>query len=84
MIIIWLNCKGVFLYTHFADSLEGVPEYPLYKRLASALQESVTSGTFYRTYYKMALISVEESLKQKESDWQKLVSEKGSEIVNVN
>ncbi|KAF3457765.1 hypothetical protein FNV43_RR02424 [Rhamnella rubrinervis] len=73
----------LFPSSHFKHTLEGVPEYPLYKRLASALQESMTSGTFYRTYYKMSMISVQESLKQKESEWQKLVSEKGSEIANI-
>ncbi|XP_048332695.2 uncharacterized protein LOC107422004 isoform X3 [Ziziphus jujuba] len=67
----------------FNESLEGVPLYPLYKRLALALLESMTSGTFHRTYNKMTLISVEESLKQKESEWQKLILEKASEIVNI-
>lgn len=85
IVILFYIEKGVFAFhSIFADSfLEGVPMYPLYKRLASALQETVTSGTFYSTYYKMELIGVEESLKQKESEWQKLVSEKVSEIVNV-
>lgn len=85
IVILFYIEKEVFAFhSIFADSfLEGVPMYPLYKRLASALQETVTSGTFYSTYCKMELIGVEESLKQKESEWQKLVSEKVSEIVNV-
>ncbi|PON63555.1 ASCH domain containing protein [Parasponia andersonii] len=66
-----------------ADSLKGVPPYPLYKRLAFALLQSVISGNFSRTYNQMPMIGVESSLNQKEQAWQQLISEKGSEIVNI-
>ncbi|KAL5543198.1 hypothetical protein UlMin_010908 [Ulmus minor] len=71
------------LSSHSTDSLEGVPPYPLYKRLGDSLYHSMISGTFQTTYNKMAMLGVESSLKQKEEEWQKLISEKGSEIINM-
>ncbi|CAL8992769.1 unnamed protein product [Prunus brigantina] len=62
---------------------EGVPPYPLYKRLALALHESIASGTLFGTCNNMSIIHQESSLKEKENEWQKLISEKGSELVNV-
>ncbi|KAL5543201.1 hypothetical protein UlMin_010911 [Ulmus minor] len=41
------------------------------------------SGTFHTTYNKMAMLGVQSSLKQKVEEWQKLISEKGSEIINM-
>ncbi|EXB23147.1 hypothetical protein L484_016164 [Morus notabilis] len=76
-------CDDPFPASHSTDSMEGVPPHPLYKHLAYALQQSMTSGTFYRTYNRMPMIGTENSLKQKEHFWQKLISEKGSEFVNV-
>ncbi|KAL5543203.1 hypothetical protein UlMin_010913 [Ulmus minor] len=71
------------LSSHSTDSFEGVPPYPLYKRLGDSLYHSMISGTFQTTYNKMAMLGVESSLKQKEEEWQKLISEKGSEIINM-
>lgn len=74
------------LLTLFADSLEGVPPYPLYKRLASALLRCIDSGTFCRTGSNLAMGHEFEdsSIQQKQQQWQKLILEKGFEIVNVN
>ncbi|XP_022145214.1 uncharacterized protein LOC111014716 isoform X3 [Momordica charantia] len=59
----------------------GVPPYPLYKRLASALWESLCSGTFCPNYRRMSMMTGESSLKQKEQEWLKLIMDKGLEMV---
>ncbi|CAK7322658.1 unnamed protein product [Dovyalis caffra] len=65
------------------DSFVGVAHYPLYKRLASALYQSVKSGAFYRNYEKMVFSDEDSNLKQKEENWNKLIKEKGFELINV-
>ena len=70
--------------TPYAESFEGVPPYPLYKRLASALLESINSKAFCRKYSDLNFIPEGSSSKQEENEWQKLVLDKGSEIVNVS
>ncbi|KAG2371211.1 uncharacterized protein HKW66_Vig0213850 [Vigna angularis] len=67
------------------DSLEGVPPYPLYKRLPSALLRCIDSGTFCRTGSNLAMGHEFEdsSIQQKQQQWQKLILEKGFEIGNV-
>ncbi|KAL4632242.1 hypothetical protein ACB092_04G036500 [Castanea dentata] len=65
------------------ESFEGVPPYPLYKRLASALLESINSKAFCRKYSDLNFIPEGSSSKQEENEWQKLVLDKGSEIVNI-
>ncbi|XP_057498443.1 uncharacterized protein LOC130782968 isoform X2 [Actinidia eriantha] len=61
----------------------GVPTYPLYKRLASALYWSVSFGAFSRPYNKVELIHEDSCLKQKEDECLELVMEKGSELLSV-
>ncbi|XP_062173623.1 uncharacterized protein LOC133879087 isoform X2 [Alnus glutinosa] len=65
------------------DSFEGVPPYPLYKRLASSLLDSIDSKAFCRSHCNLTLIPEGSSLKQKENEWQKLVLDKGAKIVNI-
>uniref|UniRef100_A0A2N9J3V0 ASCH domain-containing protein n=1 Tax=Fagus sylvatica TaxID=28930 RepID=A0A2N9J3V0_FAGSY len=65
------------------DSFEGVPSYPLYKRLASGLLESINSKAFCRSQSGLKLIPEGSSSKQEENEWQELVLDKGSEIVNI-
>ncbi|GMY32580.1 hypothetical protein FCV25MIE_27822 [Fagus crenata] len=65
------------------DSFEGVPLYPLYKRLASGLLESINSKAFCRSQSGLKLIPEGSSSKQQENEWQELVLDKGSEIVNI-
>lgn len=71
------------LYSATTDSFEGVPPYPLYKRLASSLLESIDSKAFCRSHCNLTLIPEGSSLKQKENEWQKLILDKGSKIVNI-
>ncbi|KAM7461077.1 hypothetical protein LguiA_029198 [Lonicera macranthoides] len=66
-----------------SDIYEGVPSYPLYKRLASALCQSISSGSICRTFNNMTLIHEDDSLKQKEEEWDELILNKGSELVNI-
>ncbi|KAL5781165.1 hypothetical protein ACOSP7_006194 [Xanthoceras sorbifolium] len=63
--------------------LEGVPLYPLYKRLASALCCSVNQRAFCRTYKAVGLINEDVFSKQREEEWNGLVLDKGSELVNI-
>ncbi|KAH9727441.1 ASCH domain-containing protein [Citrus sinensis] len=66
------------------DSLQGVPLYPLYKRLALALCRSVNCGAFCRTYKKVALMNEECFLEQKEEEWSQLILNKGSsDLVDI-
>ncbi|KAB1213249.1 hypothetical protein CJ030_MR5G009656 [Morella rubra] len=66
-----------------ADSYSGVPPYPFYKRLASSLLESIDSKTYVWLRCNSKLIPEGSSFKHKENEWQKLVLDKGSEIVNI-
>ncbi|KAE8076563.1 hypothetical protein FH972_015203 [Carpinus fangiana] len=66
-----------------ADSFQGVPPYPLYKGLASSLLESIDSKAFCRSHCNLTLIPEGSSFKQKENEWQKLIMDKGSKIVNI-
>ncbi|XP_022953535.1 uncharacterized protein LOC111456052 isoform X2 [Cucurbita moschata] len=65
------------------DSTAGVPPYPLYKRLSSALWESICYGSFCPMYKRMLMTNGESSLKQKEEKWLKLIMDKGSEMVEI-
>ncbi|KAI8002429.1 hypothetical protein LOK49_LG08G02036 [Camellia lanceoleosa] len=69
--------------SHTTGFSEGVPTYPLYKLLASALYHSISFATFHRPYDTMALIHDDTSFKQKEDEWIELVVGKGSELLKV-
>lgn len=72
---------------YFAESsLEGVPQYPLYNRLASALLRCMDSQAFSSTNCNLEMMNNKfenSSMQQKHNEWQDLIIEKGSEIVNV-
>ncbi|KAF7824433.1 uncharacterized protein G2W53_022577 [Senna tora] len=70
-------------YSDDADSLEGVPPYPLYKCLASALLKCMNSGEFCRTCNHLTMVHEYSSIQQKQNEWQELIVEKGSETVNI-
>ncbi|XP_063939246.1 uncharacterized protein LOC108200036 isoform X3 [Daucus carota subsp. sativus] len=68
-----------------SDFTQGVPAYPLYKSLASALCKSISCGAFCGPE-KTTLIDTEESLyhkQQEEEEWSKLIKEKGFDLVQV-
>ncbi|KAK1418957.1 hypothetical protein QVD17_28111 [Tagetes erecta] len=62
---------------------EGVPSYPLYKHLASALLNSISSGAIHTMRNDTPLIREDSSLKQKECEWNRIIREKGSDIVRM-
>ncbi|OVA03043.1 ASCH domain [Macleaya cordata] len=66
-----------------SDNSRGIPLYPLYKRLASALHRCLTFGDFLRTSNEMMLIKGDASLKQKEDEWNKMVRDEGSKLVKM-
>ncbi|KDP43894.1 hypothetical protein JCGZ_20904 [Jatropha curcas] len=65
------------------SSFGGVPQYPLFKRLALALCQSIISGSFCKTYNKIGFFEEDICPKQKEEQWNKLIIEKGFELMNV-
>ncbi|KAI9193866.1 hypothetical protein LWI28_000857 [Acer negundo] len=64
-------------------SPEGVPLYPLYKRLASALYCSVNQRVFCKTCEVVGLINEDDFSKQREKEWSGLLLDKGSGLVNI-
>ncbi|XWS09364.1 hypothetical protein CRYUN_Cryun40dG0078800 [Craigia yunnanensis] len=79
-------CSNLLIDSHPADPnsdiFKGVPSYPLYKHLALALHQSIVSGFFCSRQANSALLRDEISTKQKE-EWNKLVSNKGLELINI-
>ncbi|KAL2920910.1 maturase K [Bienertia sinuspersici] len=65
------------------ESFEGVPQYPLYKHLASALEQWIISGTFFSTINNVAILCEDDSINEKKDYWNDLVSQKGSELVEM-
>ncbi|XP_026443740.1 uncharacterized protein LOC113343847 isoform X1 [Papaver somniferum] len=66
-----------------SDTSEGIPVYPLYKRLASDLLQCITTGKFVKESNDVMLIKEDESLKQKEEEWSKIIRDKGMELVKM-
>ncbi|XP_010508428.1 PREDICTED: uncharacterized protein LOC104785009 isoform X1 [Camelina sativa] len=74
------------LLHRFGDTVEafaGVPEYPLYKRLALGLLNSIGCGSFCGAFEKISLGKEVIWLKEREDEWGKLMILKGFELVNV-
>ncbi|MQL86960.1 hypothetical protein Taro_019490, partial [Colocasia esculenta] len=65
-----------------SDDCDGVPVYPLYKRLARAIQRCIDHGSFLRTSKFIKGIPEDESLKGKEKEWNELIADQGSELLN--
>uniref|UniRef100_A0A804IE70 ASCH domain-containing protein n=1 Tax=Musa acuminata subsp. malaccensis TaxID=214687 RepID=A0A804IE70_MUSAM len=62
----------------------GAPPYPLYKRLARAIRRCIHSRSFSRSAGSVvASIPLDESVKMKESDWDALILDKGSELLSM-
>ncbi|KAI3923095.1 hypothetical protein MKW98_000085 [Papaver atlanticum] len=66
-----------------SDTSGGIPFYPLYKRLASALLKCITTGEYVRESNEVMLIKEDESFKQKEDEWSKSVRDQGVELVKM-
>ncbi|KAI7728206.1 hypothetical protein M8C21_012898 [Ambrosia artemisiifolia] len=69
--------------TSSTDHDEGVPPYPLYKHLASALLNSISSGSIHKMHTDTLLIDEDPSLKQKECEWNKIIQEKGADLIKM-
>ncbi|CAF2046367.1 unnamed protein product [Brassica napus] len=65
------------------EAFAGVPEYPLYKRLALSLLKSIASGCFCGSFEKVSLGKEVTWLKAKEEEWSNMITQKGSELVNA-
>ncbi|PIN00881.1 hypothetical protein CDL12_26617 [Handroanthus impetiginosus] len=62
---------------------EGVPSYPLYKRLASTLYQSINSGALPTAYKELIPMHEDQSLKKKEEEWNKLIVERGCALLSM-
>ncbi|KAJ4723555.1 RNA-binding ASCH domain protein [Melia azedarach] len=74
-----------FLLDHVpltADSSDKESQYPLYKRLASVLHESVTSAQSCGVFSNIALVNGDNDVEKRE-EWNELVIKEGFEIVNL-
>ena len=74
----------VFVDAETVEAFAGVPEYPLYKRLALSLLKSIASGCFCGGFEKVLLGKEVTWLKEKEEEWSNMITQKGSELVNVS
>ncbi|KAI3470331.1 hypothetical protein Pfo_026994 [Paulownia fortunei] len=62
---------------------KGVPSYPLYKRLALSLYQSIHSGALCTAYKELIPVPEDCSLKKKGEEWNKLIVEKGSSFLSM-
>ncbi|KAL2529991.1 RNA-binding ASCH domain protein [Forsythia ovata] len=62
---------------------EGVPSYPLYKRLASSLYQSISSGALCVGHNEIIPVQEDNLLKQKVDEWNKLIVEKGPVLLTL-
>ncbi|XP_022569942.1 uncharacterized protein LOC111198510 isoform X1 [Brassica napus] len=81
-------CSGLLsgdslLHAETVEAFAGVPEYPLYKRLALSLLKSIASGCFCGGFEKVSLGKEVTWLKEKEEEWSNMITQKGSELVNA-
>lgn len=58
----------------------GVPPYPLYKRLASSLYQSIHSGALCTSYKDLTPVHEDVILRIKDEEWSKMILEKGSAL----
>lgn len=69
--------------SNVAESVSGVPSYPLYRAVAQALYQSFRLGGMYSREKNVALLREEASVKQLE-DWNKLIVLEGDKLVDVS
>ncbi|PKA56250.1 hypothetical protein AXF42_Ash011180 [Apostasia shenzhenica] len=70
-------------YAHLNDAV-GVPAYPLYKHLARTLGRCIKSGSFLTELRSVRGIAEDvEYFKVKRQEWDRLIVEKGLELVNM-
>lgn len=71
-----------FFVLYVADYSDTKSQNPLYKRLASVFHESVTSTASCGAFSNFASLNEDDDLKKRE-DWDKLVLEEGSDMLEV-
>ncbi|CAO2821798.1 unnamed protein product [Amaranthus hypochondriacus] len=79
-------CSGLLKHDdidYYTDFTEGVPSYPLYKSLASALEQWIVSGPFVSTSEDVPPLCEDQSFKEMKDNWNKLISQKGSQLVDM-
>ncbi|KAK4761171.1 hypothetical protein SAY87_006064 [Trapa incisa] len=63
--------------------LTGVPPYPLYRRLAMALTETICSGMLCKKYVKALLFDIDKSNLNQNGEFVELIQQKGTELLKV-
>ncbi|KAL8170885.1 hypothetical protein V2J09_022689 [Rumex salicifolius] len=71
--------SSAFLASSSTD-FSGVPLYPLYKSLASALDQSIVSGSLFSRYNEASQESLSMPMKE---EWEDLLLYKGSELLSI-
>ncbi|KAK9138709.1 hypothetical protein Sjap_009303 [Stephania japonica] len=66
-----------------SSTSEGVPLYPLYKSVASALSSCIASGSFVDSSINMIQPQENEILLKEKDKWNRLILEKGSELARM-
>ncbi|XP_020106832.1 uncharacterized protein LOC109723037 isoform X2 [Ananas comosus] len=80
-----LQDDPITVHPHLNDAeivYGGVPQYPLYKHLARAIERCIYSGSFLRPVKSEVAFPVEPS-KMKEDKWDKLILDKGAKLLNM-
>nr|CAD1819926.1 unnamed protein product [Ananas comosus var. bracteatus] len=80
-----LQDDPITVHPHLNDAeigYGGVPQCPLYKHLARAIERCIYSGSFLRPVKSEVAFPVEPS-KMKEDKWDKLILDKGAELLNM-
>lgn len=79
-----VNICDCICHVVFAEAVEeGVPVYPLYKQLATALYKSKTCGTFPRKNESMPGINEDETRALKFDEWMKIIVNVGSNLTDI-
>ncbi|KAK9141199.1 hypothetical protein Scep_010880 [Stephania cephalantha] len=66
-----------------SSTSEGVPQYPLYKSVASALSSCIASGFFVNSSINMIQPQEHDILMKEKDRWNRLIQEKGSELARM-
>ncbi|KAL7106216.1 hypothetical protein ACP275_07G098300 [Erythranthe tilingii] len=65
------------------ETCKGVPSYPLYKRVASSLYESIHSGALFTPCKELIPVHEDQCLNKNGEEWNNLIMEKGSALLSV-
>ncbi|KZV34809.1 hypothetical protein F511_00711 [Dorcoceras hygrometricum] len=65
------------------EHFRGIPSYPLYKRVARSLCQSIYSGAFCVSNEELTSVHDDLSVKRKQDEWNKLIVEKSAALIKM-